>query len=189
MVAGGTGPQALVWPLDPNGVVRSLGRCFHFARRCPTQGREVSRALRLARFTAISGKGRGRAYSCGLWSSSASGTRRGAIYRSRRCSYKTSPSSCKRQAILGRSVSEIEAHFSEWRGTQMASVPLFLKLCRVPKSKRINLARDLEKWKRLYHWTRNDVDCSKRKGVDRKPGGSPETIATKAVLEVLYSKY
>ena len=71
----------------------------------------------------------------------------------------------------------------------MASVPLLLSLCKVSKSKKINLARDLEKWKRIYHWTRNDVDSSKRTGVDRKPGGSPETIATKAVLEVLHSRY
>ena len=84
---------------------------------------------------------------------------------------------------------KLRPHFFLRRGSQMASVPLLLSLCRVSKSKKANLARDLEKWKQKYHWTQNDVDNSKRKGVGRKAGGSEETVATRAVLEILYQKY
>ena len=84
---------------------------------------------------------------------------------------------------------KLKPHFFPRRGAQMASVPLLLSLCRAPKSKKGNLSRDLEKWKAKYHWTQNDVDNSKRKGVGKKAGGSEETVATKAVLEILYHKY
>ena len=71
----------------------------------------------------------------------------------------------------------------------MCSVPTLLTLLKVPKSKKSNLGRDLATWKRIHGWTVNDLDACKRKGIDRVPGGTPEAVATKAVLEVLYSKY
>ena len=84
---------------------------------------------------------------------------------------------------------KLKGHFFERRGVRMCSVPMLLNALEVPKSKKTNLGRDLATWKRIHGWTVHDVDSCKRKGIDRVPGGTPEFVATKAVLEVLYNKY
>ena len=71
----------------------------------------------------------------------------------------------------------------------MASVPLMLTFMGAHKSKKQNLRRDLERWKREHNWTHNNLDACKRKGPDRKSGGKSEAVATKETLETIYSKY
>lgn len=84
---------------------------------------------------------------------------------------------------------KLRPYFMDRRGARMASVPQMLTFMKVPKGKKQNLHRDLERWRSHYHWTVSDLDASKRQGPNRKAGGSPEAVATKEVLQVIYTKF
>ena len=89
------------------------------------------------------------------------------------------------KALWEEVLQKMKPHFKELRGVQMASVPVLLQVLKVDRSKKQHLCRDLARWKSMHRWTQDDLYESKRKGLNRKAGGSSEAVATEQVLRII----